>query len=604
MIYLTVLMAERVGLIIILAFLLVSVPSFRRLLFNPSIRAKIELTILFSAFAIMANMTGIEISLDNHLRNFVLLTSVGANDSIVNARILAVSVAGIIGGPFVGIAVGVVAGIHRMIQASFAVQTWFYLPSSILIGGLSGFLYHNHRNYFKVMTPWHGFIVGLLMESIQMMFILIFSPAGWHLVKYIALPMIIVSAAGTSIFLSIIFMYLQQEAEVKATQTHSVLELTKETLPYFRQGLNQESAQRVVAIIKKYTNFDAVSITNRDHILAHVGAGSDHHRPGNPIETSLSSTVIRTGQIKIAHKSEEIGCIDPNCPLEAAIVTPLHVRGTVIGTLKMYYTDRWRLTPVEIQLAFGLGEILANQIALGEAEAQAQLVRDAEIKSLQAQVNPHFFFNAVNTIAAIMRFDRDKARELLLQLSTYFRANLIGARTVKVTVDQERQQVQAYLDLEQTRFPDKYEVILDEEVESQALLPPFTIQVLVENALKHAFGTRKTGNKVKICLAKEGDRMRITVADNGVGIDTAVINQLGRRVVESAHGSGTALYNLNQRLIGLYGPQSAMKIDSGQYGTAVKIVIPYQLKKGESNEDIDRWWRATCTRRIKVPRWK
>lgn len=116
MIYLTILMSERVGLIIILAFLLVSVPLFRRLLFNQTISAKIQLTILFSIFAIIANMTGIEIDANNQLHNKIILTAISTNDSIVNVRILAVSVAGIIGGPWVGSLVELVAGVHRIIQ--------------------------------------------------------------------------------------------------------------------------------------------------------------------------------------------------------------------------------------------------------------------------------------------------------------------------------------------------------------------------------------------------------------------------------------------------------------------------------------------------------
>ena len=585
MLYLTILMAERVGLIVILAFLLVNVPQFRRLLFARTLSAKIQLVILFSIFAIMANMTGIEIGVHNQLRDRVLITAVSANDSVINARILAVSVAGIIGGPGVGGLVGTVAGVSRAFQASWATQSWFYIPSSVLIGALSGFLYHNRQSYFRVMTPWHGFIVGVLMESIQMLFILIFSPTGWHLVKYIALPMIIVSSVGTSIFLSIISMYLQREEELRATQTHSVLQLTNETLPYFRKGLNVYSAQQVVKIIKKYTNFDAVSITDREHILAHVGAGSDHHQSGNVIETTLSTKVIQSGQIAIARDSTEIGCINPNCPLEAAVVAPLRVKNQVIGTLKMYYTDQWRLTPVEIQLATGLCEIFANQIALGEAEVQAQLVRDAEIKSLQAQVNPHFFFNAINTISAILRFNQEKARELLLQLSTYFRANLVGARTLEVTLEQEMKQVRAYLELEQTRFPNKYDIQFDLKVSEQALLPPFTIQVLVENALKHAFGTRKSCNQVQVIIRRLGQRLKITVKDNGFGMEPALVDKVGHQEVGSKTGTGTALYNLNQRLTGLYDQKSALQITSSKNGTEINVSIPYKLKE-ETHENI------------------
>lgn len=588
MLYLTILMAERVGLIIILAFLLVSVPPFRRLLFNRTVSAKVQLIFLFSIFAIMANMTGIEIDVNNHLHNKAILTAIPVNDSIVNARILAVSVAGIIGGPWVGSLVGAITGLHRIIQGAAPLQGWFYVPSSILIGALSGFLYHDRKSYFKVMTPGHGFIVGIIMESIQMLFILFFSPTGWPLVRYIALPMILVNSLGTSIFLSIISMYLHQEEELRATQTHSVLQLTNETLPYFRQGLTSESAQQVVKIIKKYTNFDAVSITDRHRILAHVGAGDDHHIPGRPVETGLSSSVIKKGQVEIANSSKVIGCSNANCPLEAAIVTPLRIDNEVIGTLKMYYTDQWHLTPVEIQLATGLCEIFSNQIALGEAEVQAKLVRDAKIKSLQAQINPHFFFNAINTISAVLRHNQEKARELLLQLSNYFRANLIGARETEITLGQERRQVDAYLELEQTRFPQKYNITFDQQVTDSVCLPPFTIQVLVENAFKHAFGARKVDNNVQITLEKVADRLEIQVIDNGIGIKPELLPNLGKKPLPSAKGSGNALYNLNQRLVGLYDDRSALQITTSNKGTKVKISLPYHVKEGVVNESFNR----------------
>lgn len=588
MLDLTILMAERVGFVIILAFLLVNLPAFRRLLFAKTLGARIQLVIIFSLFAILANMIGIEIDPANNLHDQVILTHVSHDYSVANARILAVTVAGIIGGPGVGGSVGLIAGLHRVMQAGFAAEAWFYVPSSALIGLLSGYLYKDKNSSFTAMTPARGFIVGMSMETIQMIFVFLFSPTGWKLVSYIALPMIIISCLGTSIFISVITMYLRQEEETRATQTHSVLQLTNETLPFFRKGLNRQSAKRVVQIIKDYTNFDAISITNRQIILAHVGAGSDHHIAGQTMVTQLSEKVIHSGQVKVAHNAEEIGCSHPGCPLSAAVVVPLRIGNQVGGTLKMYYTDSWRLTPVEIQLATGLGEIFANQIALGEAEMQAKLVRDAEIKSLQAQVNPHFFFNAINTISAMMRRDADKARQLLLQLSTYFRANLVGARATKITLAQERQHVDAYLSLEQTRFPDKYEVHFNSEVDEDTLLPPFTIQVLVENAMKHAFGKRKSGNIVQVNLWKQDQRLIIQVADNGVGIDPSVLPKLGQEVVPSEHGSGTALQNLNQRLTGLYDEDSHLQFDTGSTGTKVTISLPLQTKGGTSDESLNR----------------
>ncbi|WP_137596685.1 sensor histidine kinase [Paucilactobacillus kaifaensis] len=578
MLNLSLLMLERVGIVIILAFLLVNVRLFRRLLFQrDSLNAKVQLILIFSVFAIVSNLTGIEIDPHNNLISSVILTGIPQNYSIANTRILAITVAGIIGGPYVGGVVGIIAGVHRVIQGSMT--AWFYVPSSALIGILSGLFFQNktRKNRLVVMTPMQGIVVGLLMELIQMAFILFFSPTGWTLVKFIAIPMVTLNAVGTFIFLSIIQLFLNQEQEARAVQTHDVLELADRTLPYFRAGLNSDSATKVAEIIKRYTNFSAISLTSTNEILAHVGAGSDHHVPNKAMVTQLSEKAIQANHIEIAHSKEEIGCSNPNCPLEAAIVIPLDVDNQVVGTLKMYYTDSLMLTPVEEQLATGLGSTFSSQIALGAAEVQSKLVKDAEIKSLQAQINPHFFFNAINTISAMIRRDSEQARTLLLQLSTYFRANLMGVRQTEITLAQEKEHVNAYLVLEQTRFPDKYQIDFDIQTDSNVKLPPFTIQVLVENALKHAFAGRKSDNHVQIIVAAIGQQLKIQVADNGNGIAADRLRQLGKEEVASEHGSGTALQNLNQRLVGIYGQNSALKFDSSNNGTTVTTYIP--LKK-------------------------
>ena len=92
----------------------------------------------------------------------------------------------------------------------------------------------------------------------------------------------------------------------------------------------------------------------------------------------------------------------------------------VAGTLKFYFTNEYENTTSTKQLARGLADIFSSQLELGQAEMQSKLLKDAEIKSLQAQVNPHFFFNAINTISALVRIDSEKARKLLLQLSQFF----------------------------------------------------------------------------------------------------------------------------------------------------------------------------------------
>jgi two-component system sensor histidine kinase LytS len=578
---LSLLITERVGMVVLLAFLLVNVKPFRRLLFHQTISAKVQLFVIFSLFTILANLTGIEIDRQNHVQSTIILTKLSPTSSVANARVLAVSSAGIIGGPWVGAAVGLVAGLHRVLQGS--VNSSFYIASSVLIGILSGLAYRGEDRDFSrpaLLTPWQGFAVGIVMEVIQMVFILLFSDAGWSLVRFIAGPMVIVNSLGTYVFLSVISTYIKQEQETRAVQTQAVLDLADKTLPYFRTGLNFESAQEVARIIKRYTNFDAISLTTRNEILAHVGAGSDHHVPTKKMVTDLSEKAIKTGEVQIAHSEEQIGCSNPDCPLQAAVVVPLRVNDKVVGTLKMYYVKSWELTPVEIQLANGLEKIFSSQIALGQAENQAKLVREAEIKALQAQVNPHFFFNAINTIVAMIRKDSDKARELLIQLSLYFRSNLLGVRETQITLKQELDQVNAYLTLELSRFPDRYEIHQEISVNEQVLLPPFMLQILLENALKHAFNGRMKSNEVWLSVSQVGKRIKVQVEDNGTGIKPEVLAKLGKEEVSSESGSGTALQNLNQRLIEIYDERSQLNFTSSRSGTTVTAYLPLTVKEG------------------------
>lgn len=580
MITLAVLLAERVGLIIILAFCLVNVPRFRRLLFQDTLGAKTQLILIFGAFGLLANWTGIAITPGNQLQLQTFLWKIPASYSIVNIRILAVSVAGMVGGPLVGAMTGLITGIGRLYQANFAIKTFFYVPSSLVIGFASGFFDQRNRNRFALVEPLNGFLIGLMLESVQMVCVALFSPGGLSLARFIALPMILVSAAGTALFLAIIRTYFRQEEATQIMQTRSVLQLANETLPYFRQGFDRTVARRVARVLADYTSFDAICITDQREVLAFVGPGSDHHLAGGAPLGGLIRGALASGQVTVAHSRQEVACPVAGCPLAAAVVVPLVVKGAPSGTFTAYYCDRTRLNPVAIQLATGLGEILATQVMLGEAEKQTSLLRDAELKSLQAQVNPHFFFNAINTISAMIRRDPEQGRELLLQLATYFRASLVGARKTQITLAQEERQVRAYLALEQTRFPDKYQFTLASRVPEDVLLPPFTIQVLVENCIRHAFGPRPRNNQIRVHLAQVGEQLVLTVTDNGQGIPPDQVARLGHEEVASLHGSGTALQNLAQRLTSLYGPQGTLTVTSQPGRTRVTVTWPYHTQGG------------------------
>ena len=152
-------------------------------------------------------------------------------------------------------------------------------------------------------------MIGAITEIIQMGCILLLSNDIHHaviLVSFIALPMIIINSLETAIFLTIILSTIKQEEQMRAVQTHDVLQLANETLPYFRSGLNEKSAKQTAEIILRLMQVLAVAITKKKDILTHIGAGSDHHVTSKEIITDLSKEVTQSGHLKVAHSREEI----------------------------------------------------------------------------------------------------------------------------------------------------------------------------------------------------------------------------------------------------------------------------------------------------------
>ena len=578
MLNLFVLLLERVGLIILVAYILMNTSYFKNMMGErEQWYVKWRLIIVFSSFALLSNFTGVAINNGEVVSSMIYL-HLGPEVSLANTRVLTIGVAGMIGGPFVGLFVGVLSGIFRVYIGGADAYT--YLISSIVIGLVAGYFGQRAMKSKGYLSVKQSALIGASTEVIQMICILVFSSQkadALELVQLIALPMIIINGLGTAIFMSIIVSTVKQEEQMRAIQTQDVLKLVNQTLPYFKEGLTEFSANESAKVIKDLMKVSAVAITNKTHILAHVGVASDHHTPDKTIITDLSKAVIDTGQQKEVYSSKEIGCQHPNCPLEAAIVIPLYIQGDIVGTLKLYFTDYHDLTFVEKRLAEGLAKIFSSQLELGAVETQRQLLQDAEIKSLQAQVNPHFFFNAMNTISALVRIDHEKARQLLLQMSQFFRSNLQGARNNTITISKELEQVRAYIALEQARYPDHFIIECDipEQYES-ALVPPFVIQILVENAIKHAFTNRKDDNRIWVKVTGEQHKIKLSVKDNGQGIPEGKLGTIGKVIVKSQSGTGSALENLNRRLIGLFGPTAELSIHTSHLGTEVQTEIPYK----------------------------
>lgn len=570
-------MMERGGLIILLAYLMVHLPAVKQGMTQPKRLAnQWILFTIFAIFAIVANYTGVEIQEDFTYLN-QQIARIQDQSSLANTRVLVIGVAGLISGPYVSLGVGAVSAWVRYLQGG--VSPHIYVVSSLLVGACSGVIGDYLRSRFTRISVWQAAVTGLFMEIFQMICIFVLSAdhsRALQLIQVIALPMIATNTLGTAIFISIINSSRTLEEQAKAIQTHDVLELANKTLPYLRKGLTIESCQPVARIIHEYMQVAAVSLTSTSEILAFVGSGEDHHVPSGKILTQLAKTAIQTGEILIARSQHEIDCDHEDCPLESAIVIPLKVKNQTQGTLKLYFSQQQPMTDLAQQLARGLGNVFSTQLALGQAEMAARLLQDSEIKSLQAQVNPHFLFNALNTISALIRMDAEKARQLVQDFSKFLRGNLQGARRNVIRLEDELAQVQAYLALENARFPNKVtlDIQVDHGLSQDQTLPPFTLQVLVENAYKHAFVGRKDGNQLKVRVVQMDGQCVIVVVDNGQGISPDRLDKLGKQTLQSHEGTGSALENLSKRLELLYGNRASLTFESTPQGTLAKVVLP------------------------------
>lgn len=195
-----------------------------------------------------------------------------------------------------------------------------------------------------------------------------------------------------------------------------------------------------------------------------------------------------------------------------------------------------------------------------------------EAAYLQAQIQPHFIFNTLNSIMALSLMDIEKMRKLGDAFATYLKISFDFLNTKQlVELSHELELLRAYLYVEQERFGERLSIQWEIQEEPRLLLPPLTIQPLVENALKHGLLTELTGGTLLIRGVREEGGFRIEVRDNGQGMEPDLVNRLLHEPSRNKRGIG--LYNTNQRISRLYGRGLSIRSRPGE-GTSVSFFIP------------------------------
>jgi two-component system LytT family sensor kinase len=355
--------------------------------------------------------------------------------------------------------------------------------------------------------------------------------------------------------------YLGSEADRATFHTLHTATLMTSAL---RTGLTGQSAERSVRHLAALLGCTAVAVTDTGTVLAWHGHGSEHSELVGP----LAEKCVADGKTSV-RDHREFPCAQAGCTLRQAIVAPLTVEDSVVGTLMAF-------TPtVSAGLVRATDEVarwVSGQLELAELDTARHSRMEAEVRALRAQISPHFVYNALTTIASFVRTDPDRARQLILDFADFTRHSFQRAGSY-TTLEDELRSIEHYLVLEQARFGDRLGVMLRIAPEVLGVsIPVLSLQPLVENGVRHGL-EGKDGQGTITILAEDNDyEAVITVEDDGVGEDP---ERVRRALSGDESMDAIGLGNVDERLRSAFGDEYGLVVETAPgAGTKVTVRVP------------------------------
>ncbi|MEV7444971.1 histidine kinase [Streptomyces sp. NPDC091204] len=331
--------------------------------------------------------------------------------------------------------------------------------------------------------------------------------------------------------------------------------------PPLRAGLTEDAARKAARRLRSLLGTEALCLTDRESVLAWDGPGADHHERRAMARVAV---MLESGR----SQSVRTECQRPDCPLKWAVVAPLTGEDGMLGALVAYGS---RESAVLVRAATEVARWVSVQLELSELDRSRTRLMEAEIRALRAQISPHFIFNSLAAIASFVRTDPEHARELLLEFADFTRYSFRRHGDF-TTLAEELRSIQQYLALAGARFGDRLKVTLQVAPEVLPVALPFLcLQPLVENAVKHGLEDSTEECRITITAQDAGAEAVITVEDNGVGMDPALL----RRILAGERGgssSGIGLPNVDERIRQVYGDEYGPVIETG-VGAGLKVTI-------------------------------
>ncbi|WP_320949337.1 sensor histidine kinase [Fusobacterium sp.] len=487
------------------------------------------------------------------------------NGAILNTRNVGVIAGGILGGPYVAIITGLVAGIHRAF-VNLGRETAIPCAIATITGGfLTAYVHHFIKSKDKI---FFGFFLACVVENLSMGLILIILKdkiLAQNIVANFYVPMVFMNSIGSSVLILLVEDIIQKSELIAGRQAKLALEIANKTLPHFRET---ENLSEVCKIIAEDLGAKATVITNKKEIIAGFSFDKDEIKKAD-IKSNNTRKVLKTGEAMLVIKEDDEiieDFLDISPHIKSCIILPLKEKNDISGTLKIFFDTAEKITDKNRYLMIGLSHLISTQMEISKVENLISLLKYSELKALQSQINPHFLFNVLNTMTSLIRTNPEKAREVIIDLSNYLRYNLDN-NVKSVELIKELNQVDTYIKIEKVRFGDKLNILYDvDESLYNFQIPSLIIQPLVENSIKHGILKKRDNGCVKIIIKKIDKDIEITIEDDGVGIEQSIIDNLDKQIKENI-----GLKNVHQRLKLLYG--EGLNIKKLEQGTRIKFKI-------------------------------
>ncbi len=329
-----------------------------------------------------------------------------------------------------------------------------------------------------------------------------------------------------------------------------------------RDGLVQEATDKLVTRLLRLLKCVAVGISDREGtLLSWDGEANDHYVD---LVGPVGSAIRRKSREVVSH--DKLPCDHRgNCRMRTAVLMPIIVEDEVEAVLLVLGRTKGKRI---VQMADTVNRFISTQLHAAKLEETKHQLQQAEIKALRAQISPHFVYNALNTISSLIRTDPEEARELLQDFADFTRY-CFRAEGTFTTLSEELRNIDRYLTIEGARYGPRLNVRLKIAPEVQSVVLPFLlIQPLVENAVKHGIAGKPGGGTVTVTAHDRGPEAEISVEDDGVGMDPALLENMR----DSAGSAHIGLSGINRRMHQVYDQRYSLMVETA-VGAGMKVTM-------------------------------